>query len=371
MSDEEINQRYCGYDKCKFLFVYNQPDEESLANQHMSNFIQLAKELNRTMILTNVGDSRISSCKKFPFNFYYSIKSLLQEFPHVQFITQENFKKWTKLRHEKPSTQHIFIARGGKNSSIEIVNPSLDLIQKKHCLNQFEMKFNEDSIFKKIRTGKGFWRLDETRSQFSKFLIENLKEIDDEIILLNHDIRKPFFSKNLPRIDYSQRILQEAERIINDLQPFIAISWRLENTFSSSQLSGCIQRLMETLKKIKNSLGIENIYFTTDYPILPGGQMENAMEILNSTIELNTWNTTNSFKLLENNNIIKRHTREFNGGGIHKILDKLITINSDYFLTSPPGCGVNKDDFTLAVTSTRTEMVNEGNERLLNIITRW
>ncbi|RIA86573.1 hypothetical protein C1645_779447 [Glomus cerebriforme] len=385
MSDEEINQRYCGSDKCKFLFVYNQPDEESLANQHMRNFIQLAKELNRTMVLTNVGQSRISSCRKFPFNFYYSIESLLQEYPHVSFITQENFKRWTKLRHEKPDTQHIFIARGGTNSTINIVNPkssSLELIQKKNCLNQFEMKFNGNTIFKKIRTGKGFWILDETRSQFSKFLIDNLNEIDEEIILLNHDIRNPFFSKNLPKIDYSKRILQEADRIINDLQPFISIYWRMENALPSSQLPECAQRLVETFKRIKTSLGIENVYFTTDYPIssLSGGQNlsfltqdhHKAIEILNSTIKLNTWSTMKSFNNLLENNIVKENTKEFNGRGINGILDKLIAINSDYFLTSPPGCGINyKDDFILAVSNARTELMNEGNERLLNTITHW
>jgi hypothetical protein len=376
MSDEEINQRYCGSDKCKFLFVYNQPDEENLANQHMRNFIQLAKELNRTMVLTNVGNSRISSCRKFPFNFYYSIDSLLKEYPHVSFITQENFKRWTKLRHEKPATQHIYIARGGTNSTINIVNqkPStIDLIQKKNCLNQFEFKFNNDSILKKIRTGKGFWILNETRSQFSEFLIDNLNEIDEEIILLNHEIRKPFFSNNLPKIEYSRRILQEADRIINDLQPFISIYWRMENAFPISQLPECSQRLVETLKRIKTSLGIENVYLTTDYPGQnPSQDHHKAMEILNSTIKLNTWNSMNSFNSLLKNDNIREGTKEFNGRGINGILDKLIAINSDYFLTNPPGCGINyKDDFILTVTSSRSEMMNEGNERLLNLITHW
>ncbi|CAB4491479.1 hypothetical protein RhiirA5_459551 [Rhizophagus irregularis] len=379
MSDEEINQRYCGNDKCKFLFVYNQPDEENLANQHMRNFIQLAEKLNRTMVLTNVGNSRISSCRKFPFNFYYSIDSLLKEYPHVSFITQENFKKWTKLRHEKPTTQHIYIARGGTNSTINIVNQkssNIELIQRKNCLNQFNMKFNNDSIFKKIRTGKGFWILDETRSQFSKFLIDNLKEIDEEIILLNHEIRKPFFSNNLPKIEYSKRILQEADRIVNDLQPFISIYWRTVNALpTSSQLPECAQRLVETLKRVKTSLGIENVYLTTDYPMISSGKNQDyhkAMEILNSTIKFNTWITMKSFNNLLKNDNIRENTKEFNGRGINGILDKLIAINSDYFLTNPPDCGINyKDDFILDVTSSRSELMNEGNQRLLNLITHW
>ncbi|CAI2187902.1 20075_t:CDS:2 [Funneliformis geosporum] len=381
MSDEGINQRYCGNDKCKFLFVYNHPDDETLANEHMRSFTQLAKALNRTMVLTNVGHSKISSCRNFPFNFYYSIESLLHVFPHVSFISQKNFKQWTRLRHEKPTTQHIFVAGGGVNSTINIVNPkSLESIQKTNCLDQFEMKFDEDTIFKKIRTGKGFWKLDETRSKFSKFLVDHLNEIDEEIILLNHDIRKPFFPGSLPKIDYSQLILQEADRIVNDLQPFIAIYWRSENQIPpSSKLPECAQSLVETLKRIKTSLGIENVYFTTDYPISSRANnlslnedYHKTIEILNSTIKLNTWKTMNPFKNLLENNIVLKNTKEFNGRGIHRILEKLIIINSDYFLSSPPGCGASyKDDFILSVTNARSGLMNEGNERLLNIITRW
>lgn len=148
--------------------------------------------------------------------------------------SHKKISKWTKLRHEKPNTQHVYIARGGTHPTVSGITPkssSLKLIQKKNCLNQFEMKFDKRSTFKKIRTGKGFWRLDETRSQFTKFLINNLNEIDEEIILLNHDVRKPFFPKSLPKIEYSSMILQQADKTINDLQPFIAIYWRLENSF--------------------------------------------------------------------------------------------------------------------------------------------
>ena len=92
VTDTEINQQYCQSDRCKFLFAYYPPEQETQANQHFLSFVQLAEKLNRTMILTNVGNSHILACNSFPFDFYYDVEKLKRRFPNVKFITQKKFQ---------------------------------------------------------------------------------------------------------------------------------------------------------------------------------------------------------------------------------------------------------------------------------------
>src|SRR5260363_305103 len=73
LSDKEINRKYCDADKCKFMFTYHVVEQETQSNRHFISFIQIAELLGRTMVLTNVGQSRISSLKNFSFDFYYDV----------------------------------------------------------------------------------------------------------------------------------------------------------------------------------------------------------------------------------------------------------------------------------------------------------
>ncbi|CAG8449893.1 5729_t:CDS:2 [Rhizophagus irregularis] len=60
--DNEINQKYCQNSQCKFLFVYSNSEPETKTNvQFINTFAHLANKLNRTLVLTNVGTSRIDS----------------------------------------------------------------------------------------------------------------------------------------------------------------------------------------------------------------------------------------------------------------------------------------------------------------------
>src|SRR5438034_9867728 len=62
LSDTELNQKFCGSSQCKFLFPYKISEQESKAQKHMKQFALMAQKLNRTLVLTNVGKSRIGSC---------------------------------------------------------------------------------------------------------------------------------------------------------------------------------------------------------------------------------------------------------------------------------------------------------------------
>ncbi|KAF0425084.1 proteophosphoglycan 5 [Gigaspora margarita] len=69
--DEKINMKYCQEKTCKFVFPYYHPEQETRANIHTRIYTQLARSLNRTIVLTNVGNSRVQACFPYPFDFYY------------------------------------------------------------------------------------------------------------------------------------------------------------------------------------------------------------------------------------------------------------------------------------------------------------
>ncbi|CAJ0633015.1 16122_t:CDS:2, partial [Entrophospora sp. SA101] len=120
---ESLNQKYCGKTQCKFLFLYsninNYSNRDSLTNPNKNTnllkfFINLAKSLEYTIVLPNVGFSdgndddnnnlggqlRIDACQKYPFDFYYDVDNLESKFLEAQFISQSNFSNWLIERNE-------------------------------------------------------------------------------------------------------------------------------------------------------------------------------------------------------------------------------------------------------------------------------
>ncbi len=152
---------------------------------HFRSFVNLAQALDRTMVLTNVGSSRINSCQNFTFGFYYNSKALEKMFPNVKFISQKDFQNWLKERKQKPNTEHAYILPGGSNYSMESVTPYPDILKTKHCLNRFEFKLDDQTVFKKFNTGPNFSTSIERHTAFSQFLVRNLRT-DVEILLTSN-----------------------------------------------------------------------------------------------------------------------------------------------------------------------------------------
>ena len=74
----------------------------------------------------------------------------------------------------------------------------------------------------------------------------------------------------------------------------------------------------------------------------------------------------------ENKHWTKRYeawSSEFTGAGIQGILDKLVCINSNYFISGPEGCSRVRSTFTKAIAKERRDRIIDHD--LLNIIDRW
>ncbi|CAB4411153.1 unnamed protein product [Rhizophagus irregularis] len=212
IDDNEINQKYCGINKeCKFLFAYHVPEQETSANFHFYSFIQLAELLNRTIILVNVQHSRLSSCNKFPFNFYYNVNEIKKMFPNVNFITQQNFLNWTKERYNKPITIHKYIKQEGN----PLILNTNHLELKKECLDQFDLKFNnnDDLIINNKTTinlgPKDVWRTYSNNILMIDNLIK-LLNVKEEVLLIRHLLPVPLFPSkgSVKKLPYANHLIE-------------------------------------------------------------------------------------------------------------------------------------------------------------------
>ncbi|CAG8616754.1 4756_t:CDS:2, partial [Diversispora eburnea] len=235
--DNSINIKYCGTEDCKFLVAYYPFLQENKLCDNYIDYINLARLLNRVIVLTNVGPTRISTCQKFPFSFHYDVNSLSQRFPDVKFISQLEFQKWTELRYQKPTASHVFITNGGLNNSIEDMIPYPDTLKRIWCLDKFNLNFDKFSKFKQISTSKNNWKDVENNNDFISFLKSNLQFTQD-VLLIRHDIRHPlFFVEKIEQLNYAKHIIDTAEMIINRLRPYVAVQWILEHADENNLIS--------------------------------------------------------------------------------------------------------------------------------------
>lgn len=85
---------------------------ESKAQMHFRQLAFTAGLVNRTIVLPNVGNSRLGACHGHEFGFYYSHEWLDNNREHFQYITLQHFKAWLEERKAvggKPTSQDITI----------------------------------------------------------------------------------------------------------------------------------------------------------------------------------------------------------------------------------------------------------------------
>jgi hypothetical protein len=352
--DEKVNGKYCNETNCKFLLAYFPPSmDTSITNNEFLTYVKLAESLGRIMVLTNVRSKKISICQPFPFNLYYDINKLQENFPNVKFITQYEFQKWSYQRHDKPSTSHYYLTDGGEEHSIVSTPSYSETLKKMWCLDKFQLKLNDTTPFKLLRLSWNAWNLDDEgkdgRDILKKFLINNLQD-DSDVLLIRHDVRETIFLNELPPyLPYSKYIEDAATKIINSLRPYIAVQWDFENT-NGFALSTCASRLLSKVQKTIDYTDIENIYFVSDYPLHRLDEIislnstqpiirsthrfshihTETIKLISSTIPYYTADSLGAMKSFEK--ILKDELDESN---IRDIIDKLICIKADKFIGLP------------------------------------
>ncbi|RIA95675.1 hypothetical protein C1645_860873, partial [Glomus cerebriforme] len=368
---------------CNFIFPYFIPEQETRANLHLRSLTYLARSLNRIMVLPNVANSRMNCCAPFPFEFYYDLEEMKKMFLGVKFMTQQTFKEWTKELLIKPDTLHTWFIEDGRNNSYSIrdheqmaIEPSEHYkknLLHKLCLDQFDLKISD---YVEFHTGGN--RLENIEYKMSNFFTENLKDKKSPVILIRNRSRRQMFPLIEEPIPFAPHIMKQAFDLKNKLQSYYCIHWRMEQGIPE-KMPKCAEQLIKTINHLKETEGINNVYLATDYPILGGNSASDtfhkvgkyhriAMQMLNSTINLNTWVSLNAFEELRND---EKYASEFNSSGIHGILDKLTCIQADYFISGPINCCRINSTYTSLIGEARQALIDSGNKRIRNVITKW
>ncbi|CAG8560540.1 15176_t:CDS:1, partial [Racocetra fulgida] len=380
LSDSEVNKKYCKKEtNCRFLFMYYHSGQESKANIHLKTFSYIAGILDRTMVLTNVGRSRIESCNQLPFKFYYNLNALRKLFPNVNFISQWEFESWSRNRFEKPSIQHLHFSHGDSLIPLlEHVDPIIEPVTHVNCFNKFDIKFDDSTIFQRILINSEILSQVNDGNDSSTLLIKNLMNSNAEVLLIKDDIGKEILTQTYSAIPYANHIIQEALRIKVALKSYVAVYWDFVG-IDTENLPKCAEQLKDTLQYIHEIHGIHNVYLSTNYPISiesndSSSQLtkyyNQAMSVLNSTTNVNisSWVTFDTFGKLRDK---MGNEDEFRAtDGVQQILDRIVCIDADYFLSGPSECCEQLNAFIKTVFNARSELY-KSNPSIQNIISRW
>ncbi|CAJ0631804.1 15604_t:CDS:2 [Entrophospora sp. SA101] len=253
-------------------------------------------------------------------------------FPNAKFVPQEEYKSWIKKQpnYKKITAEHILLTEE---------RPQQQNKQNKHY-ESFVIANNSSNYYYK-----------------------------KQMYFINrHSTYEP--------IPYAEHIINEASKIANRLESsYIAIHWRMEGALQEN-LPNCARKLVKKIQGIRKNTGIKNVYLATDVPITceKNGSLSinfqsvdnkaqsstfhnitfyhiKALEILSSAIDIKTWKSLNAFDYLKYIGKEKKNKRnplvkELNGPGVQGILDKLVCINSNYFLSGPEGCCRVRSSYT-------------------------
>lgn len=284
-------------------------EQETKAQQHLYQLGLLALALNRTLVLPNVAKSRLGTCYKNPFSFYYSPTSLSDL--GIPTISQEEFIDWTVRRDASPSAQVVTMGNAKSDYSLGAIeidsaaDPGLvpSKPTRNLCLRapKTRLDFSGHSPLA-IYPPEGYHKSEAGRLGFGEKVITTLRSRKvvskssrlsgstqakaaappPDVLAFNYELRFPilspavssaFAAPTLPEplpfshFSYADVWNSLGEQLVDRLAPFVAIHWRTE-TLLPANLAPCGQSLINKLLELKRQYpSLRNVYLATDYPI--------------------------------------------------------------------------------------------------------
>ncbi|KAI9273041.1 hypothetical protein BDA99DRAFT_533866 [Phascolomyces articulosus] len=270
---KNIDLKYCG-GPCRFMLPVFIMEQESKAQMHFRQLAFMAGMLNRTIVLPNVGGSRLGACLKNDFTFYYSNTWAQDNQEHFQHISMENFTSWVKERKAvgfpvASQTFHVHLSADHKQigETDNCLAPLMDFSQ-----------WHDKSIY--LHDSGNIRRRQKYQRILYDFFAGNeeddeLKVEDDnyipEVMSVYYDRRFPFIQNPASEapIPYNERITNIADKLSTELSPYLAVHWRTERAEPADALLPCAESLGELIKDRTEQLGTQPTFFLlTDYPHL-------------------------------------------------------------------------------------------------------
>ncbi|CAO3646577.1 unnamed protein product [Cunninghamella blakesleeana] len=287
---QAIDKKYCG-GPCRFILPVFIMEQESKAQMHFRQLAFMSGLVNRTIILPNVGGSRLGACLPHDFEFYYSLKWANQNKEHFNYITMNEFKQWLLERqaiHRPATSQSMHIHVNLRSHALESRNCFADdLLLNMEGLPERRLYLNETAnptkrIYYQNAVKDFFLGIhhdSETNESIKDDITDNM-----EVLSVYYDRRFPFVHHPAaePSIPYSEKLNEQADKIAQSLSPFWAVHWRTERVEPSSNLVDCAislvnymnQRVPSLTESSSNNNNINNnnnqqqptLFLLTDYP---------------------------------------------------------------------------------------------------------
>ncbi|KAI8335139.1 hypothetical protein BC941DRAFT_355683 [Chlamydoabsidia padenii] len=387
-----INQKYCGADTCRFMLPIAITEQESKAQYHFRQLAFLSGKLNRTIVLPNVHSSHLGACRQHPFDFYYDHSWMDNNREHFNYITMEQFKYWTEERRAveaMPSGQEIYI---------EITPHSPHLAKANNCFrDQFDFTHRpstrfqlEDPETESKRVGNYTKILmdvlgDDTRAKDYRGL-SALPPPDLDVIHLFYDRRFGYIDDmavDVP-LGYHERWTTLADRIADQLYPFVAIHWRMERLAPLTHLMPCAEALVRKLQGINN---VTNVFLLTDYPHLLTSPLAKPESMSFKLVELRQEHHDAIRYLYQHTNVtlttMQRQDIPYDDlpsehwnlipieakpadKSILGIVDKLVAIRAQWFLYGQPAVCGKESSFTRRIRDERMEAFGLGDPKIMS-----
>ncbi|KII85240.1 hypothetical protein PLICRDRAFT_336854 [Plicaturopsis crispa FD-325 SS-3] len=313
MSTEDMDYETCGTSPCRYLLPLRVGEQESKARLHLAELAQLAQALGRTLVLPNVGKSRIGACYRWDFGAYYDVDTLAQDVQQLSenqnIMRLDEFKSWTATRLDKATAQVVVIDTKGPASD----TLSRNATSVSSGVVNMVVDHEQDAVESKLaRCAPGkFPRLDfsayapvfvyppggDSRVEnFGMSLVDSMTTLDNEdtalrgrsdplssldasplsntvadVLLVDWDLRHPVFVQPTPpqtplALAYSPKLLRLAENLAAPLGPYLVVHWRME-TIPPDALPHCAAALIDTLVSLLSTgTEVRTVWFASDYP---------------------------------------------------------------------------------------------------------
>lgn len=320
-----VDSQFCtGQSQCRLLLPLWIGEQESRGRLHLTQILHLAAALNRTVVLPNVGKSRIGTCGKWGFEAYYDVGSVARQLAQIsggtgQVMFMDNFRTWVSMRPERPVGQLVFLdeRRASYNehaqATLAIAEDGFDLyvdngpldngdprLKNSFCLKKKLRRLHLDSrrplsVHANISDSTAVSTTGNTLSAYFRRQdvfqlavngqppqdlgdIQKVSQppptvsVDPEVLVIHWDLRRtPFFtSASVPGLDYSQKLWDLADLLTTPSQPYLAVHWRME-TVQPDLLPDCAEALVDTLSSLLAdptlAKGIKTVWLATDMPV--------------------------------------------------------------------------------------------------------
>ncbi|TEB33543.1 hypothetical protein FA13DRAFT_160335 [Coprinellus micaceus] len=303
-------------------------EQESKARIHFTQVAQLARRLDRVLVLPNVGKSRMGACYKYPFETYYDASPFFYEAPSTPdaefggagYVKLEDFRAWSEAQRKPVRSRLLSVAASTPQdvlySAAESLEENNDLVIHQYpteiaretgfpgCFPSkwTQLELGETSMFvaldsqspsvaspmefgellvSKIDNGRKTPRPDlgalhthpnELQEALQPPIEPDLAMRDPDVLILNWDLRRPIFSPD-PLSDVSLQyspLLQDLATKLAPSSPYLAIHWRME-TVDVDVLGDCAHSLVAVLSDLLHDtghlgLGVKKVWFASDYP---------------------------------------------------------------------------------------------------------